>query len=213
MQLQSGWSVKDSSSGALVAPQHGSAQLQCPAAQPPCQHRFLPGCFSMAGTFGCFCTARFAKFSTLLQVSESAESLLKPSTPDKWGHGYGVCLAANIEPSLSRSQQAFKPWPNNPKCILTRSAWLSFFYVSIWNVSCTKTFLWGWKFFAESANYFHNLQSALTFLIATINPHSSTCPRSVQGNNAFYAQQHSASLLICQKDYCTVDAECEELAA
>lgn len=90
--------------------------------------------------------------------------------------------------------------------------WVSFI-VSIWNIACTKTFLWGWKFFAEPANYFHNLQSALTFLIATINPHSSTCPRSVQGNNAFYAQQHSPSFLICQKDYCTVDAECEELAA
>lgn len=87
------------------------------------------------------------------------------------------------------------------------------FIVSVSNVFRTKTFLWGWKFFSEPANYFYNPQSALTFLIVTINPHSSPCPRCVQGNKAYYAEQHPASWLICQKDYCTLGAECEELAA
>lgn len=82
-QLRSGRSVKDRSSRVCSG---GTSALSSPSAQPLCQHHFLPSCFSMAIKFGRFCTAPFANFSTLLQVSESMQSLMKFSAPEKWGH-------------------------------------------------------------------------------------------------------------------------------
>lgn len=42
--------------------------------------------------------------------------------------GHGVWLSLSIEPSVLRSQQAFKSCPNSPKSIIMGRAWLSLFY-------------------------------------------------------------------------------------